>query len=858
MGPQAAYAGARSPADHQAAQEQTAWETKAHAREKKAHAREKRAHDRETGAALGCATAGLARIDCCLSLAREPFCCLGVARISCDPPALTVKFADSLIRDHEATTLSIDLDRVDTTEPATGLGYTVALPAGLIVADTAQHNLTCAGTVSTHYGDTSIALSDVTIIAGNAKCRLQVSVTAGASGSYSITTNDVSGLAGGVANGVISETLTVDPAPPRLGGGFTPSTVDVLGTAKLVLTLMRTDNNPTAVADGLGYTISLPAGLVVGTAGLYANDCGGTATATPGGTSIVLTDGELADADEYCEVQVYVKATSSGELAVDYSDVTSVTKVEKALGEGCLAAVGEVVAQGEGCLPTLTAEKLAQTVTFTQPSDRATTAGAVGLTASASSELTVGFTSNTPQVCTVSGTVLTPVSPGTCSITARQPGNTVYAAAAPEITRTFAITGPSLSSQTITFSPPSSVALSEGTWALSASASSGLTVSFTSGTPLVCTVSGSTLTLVTTGACVITAAQSGSGSYTAATPVSRSITVTSSPQTITFASLGNAPLGQGTVTATVTASSGLAVVLTSSTPTVCTVSGRTITLVAGGTCTIAADQSGNAQYAAATTVSRSFTVTLPPEAPRQVSATAGVSSIAVSWAAPSDPSGITGYTAVASPGPATCTTTGATDCVMGGTAGVTYTITVVATSEGGDSSPAGPSGPVTPTAPQPPAQVPVTDLNLTTDQGLITTAEPGQLVVFIGTGFAPYSTVTISIYSEPTVLGTVVTDGDGDFRKPITVPPDLVAGAHTAVAQGVAPDGTPRAMNLAITVAAAPSDPAGPGDQLPVTGINVAVILAAGVISLLTGIGLILGARPRRRRPTTLTDRRLA
>ena len=36
----------------------------------------------------------------------------------------------------------------------------------------------------------------------------------------------------------------------------------------------------------------------------------------------------------------------------------------------------------------------------------------------------------------------------------------------------------------------------------------------------------------------------------------------------------------------------------------------------------------------------------------------------------------------------------------------------------------------------------------------------------------------------------MVTDGAGDFRKPITVPPDLAEGAHTAVAQGVAPDDT--------------------------------------------------------------------
>jgi mono/diheme cytochrome c family protein len=57
-----------------------------------------------------------------------------------------------------------------------------------------------------------------------------------------------------------------------------------------------------------------------------------------------------------------------------------------------------------------------------------------------------------------------------------------------------------------------------------------------------------------------------------------------------------------------TASSGLLVTLASTTPAVCTVSGTTLTLVAAGTCTITANQSGNSGYAAAATISQTFTV----------------------------------------------------------------------------------------------------------------------------------------------------------------------------------------------------------------------------------------------------------
>jgi hypothetical protein len=111
-------------------------------------------------------------------------------------------------------------------------------------------------------------------------------------------------------------------------------------------------------------------------------------------------------------------------------------------------------------------------------------------------------------------------------------------------------------------------------------------------------------------------------SFTANTSISRvahitllgqRITITqngsAAPQTIAFATLADQPLGTAPFTVGATASSGLAVILTSKTTSVCTVSGSQVTLLAVGTCTIEADQTGNADYAAATPVTRSFQVT---------------------------------------------------------------------------------------------------------------------------------------------------------------------------------------------------------------------------------------------------------
>ncbi len=68
------------------------------------------------------------------------------------------------------------------------------------------------------------------------------------------------------------------------------------------------------------------------------------------------------------------------------------------------------------------------------------------------------------------------------------------------------------------------------------------------------------------------------------------------------------------MTVSATASSGLTVSFTTTTPTVCTsggTNGKTITLVAVGTCTVKADQAGNVSFNAAPSVSQSFAVTTP-------------------------------------------------------------------------------------------------------------------------------------------------------------------------------------------------------------------------------------------------------
>src|SRR4029077_15950754 len=87
-----------------------------------------------------------------------------------------------------------------------------------------------------------------------------------------------------------------------------------------------------------------------------------------------------------------------------------------------------------------------------------------------------------------------------------------------------------------------------------------------------------------------------------------------------------------------------------------------------------------------------------PSAPTSVTAVAGLNSASVSWTLPGDGnSAIQHSTAIASPGGATAQVTGAGTSLLvtGLSAGTTYTFTVIATNEVGDSPSSGPSNAVT-------------------------------------------------------------------------------------------------------------------------------------------------------------------
>lgn len=152
------------------------------------------------------------------------------------------------------------------------------------------------------------------------------------------------------------------------------------------------------------------------------------------------------------------------------------------------------------------------------------------LSATASSGGPITFTSNTPTVCTVSGSTLSLLIAGECSVTATQAGYQGYAAASQS--QLFVI--PKQPQLFVKFPNPGWQPVGGTPVQLSASINSGLPLTFTSKTPAVCSVSGTTMTALANGLCTVTASQAGNDIY-AAQSMDRSMPIgTEKPAVLNF------------------------------------------------------------------------------------------------------------------------------------------------------------------------------------------------------------------------------------------------------------------------------------------------------------------------------------
>lgn len=209
---------------------------------------------------------------------------------------------------------------------------------------------------------------------------------------------------------------------------------------------------------------------------------------------------------------------------------------------------------GQGPNAKLFIARNEQSIVFNSISDKTLDIPPFSVTTTSTSGLPILFASNDPAVATVSGNTITLVGAGYVTITATQPGGQDFVPAQ-SVARTFAV---SKAPQTITFADIGAKTLGDLPFSLTAMASSGLPIVYSTSSDKV-TISSFTVTLSKAGTVFIKADQGGNATYNAAPTVEKSFCVnppkpmittsgltTSTPLLTSSNDLGNQWLRNGT------------------------------------------------------------------------------------------------------------------------------------------------------------------------------------------------------------------------------------------------------------------------------------------------------------------------
>jgi len=231
------------------------------------------------------------------------------------PPTIAKAFGAPSIVVNATTPLTFTLTNPNPGSALGGVGFTDALPAGLTVAN--GTGSTCGGTLTTSGGNL-IALAGATI-AVSGTCMFSVTATGTTGGAKNNITSAVISTEGGTG-GTASASLAV-VAPPTITKSFGAASIVV--SRITTLTFLLTNPNPGTDLTGVGFTDTLPSGLVVATPNGLTGACGGgTITATAGAAGVGLAGATLT-AGAPCQFAVDVLAVATGVQANTTGAVTS-------------------------------------------------------------------------------------------------------------------------------------------------------------------------------------------------------------------------------------------------------------------------------------------------------------------------------------------------------------------------------------------------------------------------------------------------------------------------------------------------------------------------------------------------------
>lgn len=247
--------------------------------------------------------------------------------------------------------------------------------------------------------------------------------------------------------------------------------------------------------------------------------------------------------------------------------------------------------------------KTDQTITFNTLPAKKYGDAAFTLSANSTSGLPISYSTSDATVASIAGNSVTILKPGTVTITANQVGDGSYNAAL-SIDQSLTV---NKADQTIAFNPLPTKIFGDASFIISATSTSILPVTLVSSDATAASISGNTITILKAGTVSITAKQAGDANYNAATDVSQSLTINKADQAITFNTIADKKLIDPSFSLVATTNSLLPIVFTTTSAKI-TLVGSQVTIVSAGRANIKAAQSGNANYNAATDVTKSFCI----------------------------------------------------------------------------------------------------------------------------------------------------------------------------------------------------------------------------------------------------------
>ncbi|HUE00925.1 MAG TPA: hypothetical protein VMR62_15245, partial [Bryobacteraceae bacterium] len=215
------------------------------------------------------------------------------------------------------------------------MGFTDSLPTGVVVSTPSVISGSCGGGIITATAGSGVVTLLGATLAASGSCNFSVSVTGTTAGLKLNTTSAVTSNEGG--SGLTAQAPLVVVAPAVIAKAFGVPAVPVNGTTSLTFTITNPAVN-TVPQTGVAFVDALPTGMTVAASPALGTNCGGTATATPGSTTVSLTGGTIPLAGG-CTLSVNVTAATSGV----YSNITGTVSSTQG-GTGNTASASLMVA----------------------------------------------------------------------------------------------------------------------------------------------------------------------------------------------------------------------------------------------------------------------------------------------------------------------------------------------------------------------------------------------------------------------------------------------------------------------------------------------------------------------------------